>query len=168
MRKAISVALALGLLVGAFVGTAEAGKKKKKKPAPAPVVKVEEVIELAYSGGDLGVMTPAASQTACFVDPSMPFACKSVTPVTEGMKYIKIEVADSSGQKVGGFISQQDADGDGLGDGYGKFCGAHAESIPLEVESGKVDIAMAIGSCDDGTPSIVTTGTIKVTFSNLP
>lgn len=35
MRKAISVALALGLLVGAFIGPAEAGKKKKKKLVPS-------------------------------------------------------------------------------------------------------------------------------------
>ena len=165
MRRAIAVALALGLLVGAFVGTAEAAKKKKiKKP-----VRVEEVLEIEYQGGNLGVATPAASGGTCFVDPSMPFSCKEVVPTTPGMKYIKIEVADATGQSAGGFISQQDSDGDGLSDGYGEFCGAHAEAIPLELESAPVNVSLYPGVCSDGSsPSFVTTGTIKVTFSNMP
>ena len=163
MRKTIAVALALGLLVGAFIGTAEAGKKKKK------VVRIEEVIEIPYQGGQLGIASPAATGGVCFVDPSMPFSCKTATPVTPGMKYIKVEVQDATGQKAGGFISQQDADGDGLNDGYGEFCGAHEEAVPLEVESGPVGISLYAGVCKDGSsPSVVTTGKIIATFSNMP
>ena len=164
MKRAIAVALALGLLVGAFVGTAEAAKKKKKKK----LVRVEEVLEVEYQGGNLGVATPVSTGGACLVDPSLPFSCKEVIPTKPGMKYIKIEVTDATGQAAGGFISQQDADGDGLNDGYGEFCGAHAEAVPLELESAPVGVSLYPGACADGTPSIVTTGTIKVTFSNLP
>ena len=163
MRKAISVALALGLLVGAFVGTAEAGKKKKKP------VRIEEVIEVPYQGGNIGIASPAFTGGACFVDPTMPFSCKSATPTQAGMKFIKIEVVDATGQKAGGFISQQDNDGDGLDDGYGQFCGAHEEAVPLELEGGPVAISLYAGVCADGSsPSIVTSGTIIATFSNMP
>lgn len=165
MRRAIAVALALGLLVGAFVGTAEAAKKKKKKKT----VRVEEVLEIEYQGGNLGIASPAATTGACFVDPTLPFSCKEAIPTKPGMKYIKVEVADATGQNAGGFISQQDADGDGLNDGYGQFCGAHAEPVPLELESAAVGISLYPGVCSDASsPSIVTAGTITVTFSNLP
>lgn len=164
MRRAIAVALALGLLVGAFVGTAEAGKKKKKKKT----ARVEEVIEIEYQGGNLGANTPGPSGGVCFTDPSMPFSCKQAIPTKPGMKYIKVEVTDATGQKAGGFISQQDKDGDGLDDGYGNFCGAHTEAVPLELVSAPVGISLYPGVCSDGSPSFVTTGTIKATFSNLP
>ena len=165
MRKAISVALALGLLVGAFVGTAEAGKKKKKPKAP---VRIEEVIELEYTGGDLGASTPVRSAAGCLNGGAPAFACKQIIPTQPGMTYLKIEVQDASGQNAGGFISQQDADGDGFGDGFGDFCGAHAEPIPLEVASGPVDLSMTAGTCTDGSPSIITSGTVVATFSNMP
>lgn len=163
MRKTIAVALALGLLVGAFVGTAEAGKKKKKK---APV-RIEEVIELAYTGGDAGVTTPGPSASGC-LNGADAFACKQIIPTQPGMTYIKIEVQDASGQKVGGFISQQDADGDTFGDGFGNFCGAHPEPIPLELASAPVDLSMTAGTCTDGSPSVVTSGKVIATFSNMP
>ena len=163
MRKAISVALALGLLVGALVGTADAAKKKKK----AAPVRVEEVVELEYTGGDAGVTTPGPSASGCLNGADV-FACKQLVPTLPGMIYIKIEVKDASGQKVGGFISQQDADGDTFGDGFGNFCGAHPEPIPLELESAPVDLSMTAGTCADGSPSIVTSGTVIATFSNMP
>lgn len=168
MRKALAVALSLGLLAGALAMPAEAAKKKKKKK-PVAVTKVEEVVEIAYQGGNLGVATPVTTGGACLVDPTMPFSCKSAVPTQPGMKYIKVEVTDATGQKAGGFLSQQDADGDGLNDGFGEFCGAHAEPIPLELESAPVGVSLYPGVCADGSsPSIVTTGTIKVTFSNMP
>ena len=157
------MALALGLLVGASVGTAEAAKKKKKKK-----VRIEQVIELEYTGGDLGVTTPGPSASGCLNGGAPAFACKELIPTLPGMTHIKIEVQDASGQNAGGFISQQDADGDGFGDVFGNFCGAHEEAIPLQVESGPVGLSMTAGTCTDGSPSIVTTGTVIATFSNMP
>jgi hypothetical protein len=161
MRRFIVFAAILGLLVGS-VTIAEAKKRK-------PVKRVQEVVEIAYQGGNAGVATPAATGGFCLVDPTQPFSCKIATPTTPGMKFLKIEVVDASGQKAGGFISQQDADGDGLQDGYGQFCGGHAEPVALELASAPVGVSLYAGICSDGSgPSIVTTGTIVATFSNLP
>jgi len=166
MRKAIAVALTLGLLVGAYAMPAEAAKKKKKKKKP---VRIEEVVEIEYQGGNLGVATPAATGGSCLVDPTMPFSCKQAIPTKPGMKFIKVEVTDATGQNAGGFISQQDNDGDGIQDGYGEFCGAHAEPVPLELASAAVGVSLYPGVCADASgPSIVTMGTITVTFSNMP
>lgn len=166
MKRAIAVALTVGLLAGAFVGPAEAGKKKKKKKKPK---RVEEVIEIEYTGGNLGIASPAFTGGACFVNPDFPFSCKDAIPTKPNMKFIKVEVADSTGQKAGGFLSQQDNDGDGVNDGYGEFCGGHEEPVQLELPSSPVRISLFAGVCSDGSsPSIVTTGTITATFSNLP
>jgi hypothetical protein len=165
MKRILVLVMVLGLVFGA-IATADAKKKKKKKKKP---VRVEEVIEVEYQGGNLGAATPAATGGACLVDPTMPFSCKSVTPTVPGMKYLKIEVLDVTGLNAGGFISQQDSDGDGLQDGYGEFCGAHADPITLELPNAPVGVSLYPGVCSDGSgPSIVTMGTIVATFSNLP
>ena len=87
----------------------------------------------------------------------------------KGDKYIKVEVQDASGTTVPGFISQGDVDGDTISDGYGEFCGAHAEALPLNDEFTPVGISMYPGvRADASGGGIPTTGTIVVTFSNMP
>ena len=165
MKKAIVSALVIGLVAGAMVLPAEAGKKKKKKPA-----RIEQVVEVPYTGGELGVNTPAASAGGC-LNGSEVFACKSLIPPGAEFSHIKVEIKDATGLTVGGFLSQQDADGDGLQDGYGTFCGAHTEFIPLELPGSVVGISLYPGACDNGgtpAPSTPTTGTIVATFSNMP
>lgn len=162
MKKSILVTLILGLVAGSFAMTAEAAQKKKKPK------RVEEVVELEYTGGDIGVTAPATRASTCFVDPAMPFACKSIPSPGSEFTYVKIEVADATGQNAAGFLAQQDADGDGFNDPYGEFCGAHEAPIPLEVPGAPVGLSITMGLCDNGTPSIVTSGTITATFSNLP
>lgn len=164
MKKAIVSAVVIGLVAGAMVLPAEA-KKKPKKP-----VRVEAVVEVPYTGGELGINTPAASAGGC-LNGAPAFSCKEIIPPSSGFSYIKIEIKDASGLTVGGFLAQQDADGDGLQDGYGEFCGAHSEFIPLEVPGTVVGISLYPGACDNaGTPapSTPTTGTIVATFSNMP
>lgn len=166
MKKAIVSALVVGLVAGAMVLPAEAGKKKKKKP-PA---RVEQVVEVPYTGGELGVSTPGPSAGGCLNGTEV-FSCKEIIPPAGDFPYIKIEIKDATGLTVGGFIAQADNDGDGLQDGYGSFCGAHAESVPLEVPGAVVGISLYPGACDNaGTPapSTPTTGTIVATFSNMP
>ena len=163
MKKTLMVALALSLVAGALAMPAQA-KKKKKKP-----VRVEQIVEIPYQGGNAGVATPAYTGGACLVDPTQPFSCKSAIPESIDFKYVKVEVADASGQKAGGFISQGDTDGDGISDGYGQFCGGHAEPVEMTAPGSPVDISLYAGVCSDASgPSVVTTGTITVTFSNLP
>ena len=163
MKRAIAVALALGLLAGAMVAPAEAGRRKKRKP-PVPV-KVERVVEYAYQGPGIGFSTPVASGGYCYPEPT---ACAVFLPEA-GEKYIKIEVVDASGTTIAGSISQGDQDGDGIGDLYGEFCGAHPEPVELAVEGAPFDLSMYSGSCyGTPSPSVMTTGTVKVTFSNMP
>lgn len=160
MKRAMAVALALGLLGGALVGPAEAGKRKKK---------IERVVEVAYSAPGIGVSTPdgVPSGGLCpFADPSTQ-ECIEI-PLQLGEKYIKVEMTDATGQPVAGFIGQGDTDGDGINNLYGDFCGAHEKPLAMESASAPVRISFYNGTCSDGTPSMVTTGTIKVTFSNLP
>lgn len=166
MKKALVSALVVGLVAGAMVMPAEAGKKKKK---PAPV-RVEQVVEVPYTGGELGISSPAASAGGCLNGTEV-FSCKEIIPPAGDFPYIKIEIKDTTGLTVGGFLAQQDTDGDGLQDGYGTFCGAHAEFIPLEVPNTVVGISLYPGACDNGgtpAPSAPTTGTIVATFSNMP
>jgi hypothetical protein len=159
MKKSIVLFLVIGLLGAAVMGPAVA---KKKKP-------YVEVIELEYQGGNLGASTPAASGGTCLVDPSQPFHCVDAIPSSTQAKFIKVEVTDATGQKAGGYLSQGDTDGDGFGNLYGEFCGAHEASIPMEAKGSAVQISLYAGTCVDGSgPSVVTTGTVKVTFSSVP
>jgi hypothetical protein len=164
MRKALAVALAVGLLAGAYVGPAEAAKKKKKAKAP---VKVERVVEVEYQGPGIGIASPAASGGICPFGDYENQECIEI-PLQLGEKYVKVEMTDATGQKVAGFVSQGDTDGDGVGNLYGDFCGAHEESVEMLSESNPLRVSFYNGFCDNGTPSVATTGTIKVTFSNLP
>ena len=157
MKKTLIAALVLGLVAGAMAAPATAKKKKPKK--------VERVVEIDYQGPGVGITSPAASVGYCYQFP-VSDACLTVIP-EPGEKYIKIEVTDASGTAVAGFISQGDLDGDGIGDLYGDFCGAHEAPIQLEVKGGPFDISLYDGVCGTG-PSVMTTGTIKITLSNLP
>lgn len=161
MKKAIVVALTAGLVAGAFAGPADAGKKKKKP------VRVERVVEVDYSAPGAGVASPAASGGICpFADPTTQ-TCIEI-PLQLGEKYIKVSIADATGQKVAGYIGQGDTDGDGISNLYGDFCGEHPEPIALESASAPVRISFYNGATADCAPSISTTGTITVTLSNLP
>lgn len=168
MKKAIVSAITLGLVAGAMIVPAEAAKKKKKKPVTP--VRIEQVVEVPYTGGEIGVNTPVASGGTCLVGGAA-FACKEIIPPSADFSFIKVEIKDTSGLTVGGFLAQQDADGDGLQDGYGEFCGAHSEFVPMDVPGTTVGISLYPGACDNGgtpAPSTPTSGTIVATFSNMP
>ena len=80
---------------------------------------------------------------------------------------MKIEVTDASGQKAGGYVSQGDTTGDGVGDLFGDFCGAHAG--PVAITPGvPLKVSLYAGTCFDGSPSVVTTGDVKATFTTKP
>lgn len=131
-------------------------------------MKVERVVEVAYGAPGLGVSGPdgTASGGICpFADPTTQ-QCIEI-PMELGEKFVTVEMVDTTGQKVAGYISQGDLDGDGIGDLYGDFCGAHEEPVKLLSEGAPVRVSFYNGACGDGTPSIVTAGTIKVTFSNM-
>lgn len=157
MKKTLAVALSLGLLVGALVGPAEAGKKKKKKPK-----KVERVAEITYDAPALG----SASTGGVCLRPTN--SCGDIaTGATE--KFVKMEIADLSGTAVA-FTLGQDTDPDALGTEtqYGLFCGTTGdEAIQIEPGYPLIVFPWAFGDvvCLGG---VGTTGTITATLSNLP
>ena len=169
MKRTIVVALTVGLMAGVLaVGPAEAKKKKK----PAKPVRVERVVEFAYTGGGLGATLPdnPGPYSGFGVCPFSDVTTQECIefPLQAGETHVKIEVADASTTKVSGFVSQGDVDGDGISDGYGNFCGAHSEAVPLASAAAPLRVVFYPGTCSDATPSLPTTGTITVTFSNMP
>lgn len=159
MKKSIVLLLILSLVASFAVAPAQAKKKKKKKKN----VRVERVVEINYDHPSIGV-APLGGYPVGFPEGA------SEIPTTLDDQYIKIEVEDSSGQKVWGFISQGDLDGNGVNDdGYAQFCGSHEDTQPLAAPGTPIlGIYAYSGACDSGEPSIMTTGTIKITFSNMP
>lgn len=160
MRKTLAVALAIGLLAGAFVGPAEAGKKKKKAKAP---VKVERVVELPYQC-PCGPNTPV--QGAGFWLAGGQFGGGPVaTGATDN--FVTWEVTDSMGQDVWVQMGQ-DTDGDLQAEtDIGSACTKTDKALPVPAPGQQISVFVYIGTCDDGTPSLATSGTVKITFSNI-
>lgn len=160
MKRILILMMVIGLIFGS-IATADAKKKKKKAP-PAPA-RIERVVEIKYDH-------PSASVAPVGGFPTNWPEGGTEIPLGADDIYIKIEVTDQAGQKVSGFISQGDLDGNGVNDdGYANFCGAHPEPVPLSAPGQTIiGVYLASGVCADGTPSVMTTGTIKVTLSNMP
>ncbi len=148
MRRILIVGLVLVLGMGSAVPAATA---KKKKP---------RIVEIQYTRPGLGVAPVGGSPVP-----------GSQIPLFPGEKFIRVEVSDSTGQKVWGFIGQGDLDGNGMSDdGYGLFCGSHPGPIPIaDPKQPIAGIFVFSGLCDDlATPSVMTQGMIRVTLSSRP
>ena len=159
MKRAIAVALSLGLLAGAMIAPADAAKKKKKKPA-----KVERVVEVAYDKPGIGVAIGGDNGGYGLAFPSA-----AAVPAMPEEKYVSVEITDQSGQKVALSLSAGDIDGDGFADTFASFCGATEEPIELpEPGMAIADMYAHNGTCEDNSPSIMTSGVVKLTFSNMP
>jgi hypothetical protein len=166
MKKSIVMLLVLGLIFGSLVGAADAKKKKKVKK---PVARIERTVSINYTGPNFGVSSPAATGGICQLDTASPGDCLE-TPTTPDDVYVKIEIKDASGQAVAGSISQGDTDGDGVSDIYGQFCGSTGDTpLALTAPGAPLRVTAYAGTCSDGsTASVMTSGTINITFSNLP
>ena len=156
MRKTITTVLAVGLIAGALLApSADAKKPKKAKP---------RVVSDTYDAPAIGIATPVASGGGSTCAGGNNVGCVEF-PTTSKDKYVKIEVTDQSGQQAGGYLSQGDTDGDGVGNLFGDFCGAHA--APVAITPGvPLKVSLYNGTCADGSPSTVTTGTVKATFTS--
>ncbi len=154
MKKTIAVALSLGLLGGALVAPAEAGKKKKKPQ------RVERVAEIQYEAPAIGTATAGGF---CLRPTN---SCGDIaTGSTEN--FVKMEIDDASGTAVA-FTLGQDTDPETFGTEtqYGKFCGTTGDE-PIKIQPGfaLVVFPWLLGpTC----PSIATQGGVTATLSNLP
>lgn len=151
MKKAMSVAVIIGLLVGSFAIPAEAGKKKKvTRKAQGTYAAPATIVGSCTQTDGIGCMT-----------------------IQSGPKesYVTAKVTDSHGQPV--IISvEADLDGDSTTETqYGVFCGETEE--PIKIDPGAavifwVSVATAFIDAPGCAPGVGTSGTLDVTFSNLP
>lgn len=153
MKKSIAVALSLGLLVGALVAPAEAGKRKPKK--------VTRKVEGSYDLPPL-VLVGTCSQTGAI-------GCVTfLTGPTE--KFVTASVTDQHGQPVAVSISAN-TDGEvGDDESYGDFCGETEEPIAVPPST---ELHFWVGAATDiglsgCVPGAATSGKVTATFSNLP
>ena len=159
MRKAVAVALALGLLGGAMVMPADAAKKKRL------VKKVERVIEHAYAAPSPGV--GGAPYSACLAAQMDDAGCVNI-PLAAEEKLVSVEITDTAGQGVY-WILAQDTDTSDTDVGYDIFhtgCGNSEEPVPVTPGLELRISVYAFGGPD--CPAAATTGTIKATLSNIP
>lgn len=148
VKRTIAVALAVGMLAGAFsAAPAEAGKKKKKR--------VERTVEARYENPAIGSSDIGG-------------LCVGCASFATGPKdlYAMVEITDDASPTAGISFSW-DTDGDGISDTGFEVCGKTEEPVPLP---GSVTInafawVLPGTACPNG---ISTSGSIKVTFSNLP
>lgn len=164
MRRALAVALAVGLLAGAYATPAEAGKKKKP-------VKVERVVEFDYTCpcGVKVMGTGPAWQLGGLTggDPNVGGGTVAFNPVEE--KYLKVESEDSFGMPVAiGISMDTDPNDTSPNNPVADVCGATEEPIEMPDVEAEFRVFVTSGTCKDGTPTAASQGTITFTFSNLP
>ncbi len=165
MRKALSVAIMVGLIAASMAMPAEAGKKKKKKKAKAPV-RVERVVEMPFSC-PCGVNTPAGGQGFWIGPEGNRFGGGSL-PSSSGDLFVQVEVQDSGGGTVYVRLAQ-DTDGDLQAEtNIGNACGKTTEPLSVPAPGGEIGVFVYAGTCADGTPSLPTQGKVILTFSNMP
>ena len=155
MKKAIAVALSLGLLAGALVAPAEAGKKKKRKPK-----KVTRTAEGVYGNPAIGIPGVAGTSSA---GGAAEFALGAKE------RFISIEITDDGGQPVTATLSQDSDPSTTSWEIFATICGATEE--PLEVLPAvavRVSVYTTPGPEQPTCMGPASSGTIKGTFSNLP
>ncbi len=154
MRRLVVLACIGGLLLSVAPGLAEAGPKRKKR--------VERMEEVSYS-------CPCGTRVGADTKGVMLFGFGGVTWETKAIeRYITIEISDSLGGPVSAIIAQDTNPGNSVYEGRQDVCGETEE--PVKITPGTpIDIYFYVGTCADAqTLSHPTTGTVTVTFSNLP
>jgi coenzyme F420-reducing hydrogenase gamma subunit len=152
MKRILVLMMILGMVLGSTVAADAA--KKKKKPR-----KVERQVTGTYqSTGVVAVGTCAQTDAV---------NCVRI-PAAANEQYVSAVVNDGSGQAVPVSV-KADLDGDNRTETlYGVFCGETAE--PIKIDPG-VEVTFWVGITSDnaaqGCPP-PTSGSIDVTFSNLP
>lgn len=158
MKKALSLLLIAGLVMGSLMAPALAGKKKKKKKKPQPV-KIERVVEFDYACPCTGFLQLG---TLTGGDPNLG---GGAIPVGGDDLYLTGEAVDQSGLDVNVSVNQDD--GTGANKGTGEFCTKTDEPIALDPG---MEVRLFVGGpcADPTTPTAPLGGTITVTLSNLP
>ena len=154
MRKSLTTVIGAVLVVGVLMApAADARKPRIRKVTDSYTVPTPGAQPLL--GGCYGAIEGGGE---CFT-----------VPLKATERYVKVTFTDSSGQKVAGFIGQGDLNGNGVSDdGYAPFCGGHPVAAPIAKPGAELYIYASGGACADGTPALMTTGTVKIELSKKP
>ncbi len=158
MKRGASLLLAVAVLA---LGLSPAWAGRAKRTERTYVVNY-------YGPGSAGVSVMGNElYTVCPIDVEHPSELCVAAPVQPGERYVSVKFEDLAGQAVTGYLSQ-DINGDPY-KSFGHFCGESEKPAKLPFPNvAYVQLWYGQGTCDDGTPSVVTAGKITLTFSNLP
>lgn len=144
MKRAVAVSVtAMMVLGGAAAGTGHAKGRRVK-------------VERQDSTGYVGAAGSVGGEPTIYVD-------EGVFQTERYERDVSVEILDRTGQPVAATV-RQDADEDGTWEVEESFCGATVE--PVAITGGApVVVKVAPGPCADGTPAVMTSGSIRVTFT---
>ncbi len=152
MKRTISIVL-LGLLVAGAFATVPAQAKKKKKSHvrvvkgtyDAPALGIGGILTWGVTGGTVEV------------------------PTLANENFIQVEVDDDVGTETYFGLSQEDTNGDGIGEIIAGGCTKTPEPLPITAGlTHTITITTGPGSEAPTCPGIATSGTVKVTLSEKP
>lgn len=146
MKRAVAVSVVAVMVLGvAVAGTGQAKSRRVK-------------VERRDSTGYVGAAGSAGGEPTVYVD-------EGVFETERYERDVSVEITDRTGQPVAAIV-RQDADGDGTWELEEAFCGATAE--PVGIAGGTpVVVKVQPGPCADGTPAVMTSGSIGVTFTGF-
>jgi hypothetical protein len=147
VKRAIAVAISVGLLAGAMAVPAEAGKKKKKKTPPP------YTMEVRYENPAIGTMGAGLSLGGPVINSSADHV------------YVTIEILDDASPTGYGDFSW-DTDGNGVADTGITVCGQTEEAVEVPANTALTGFMWAVPS--PACPGASTSGTVKATFSTTP
>lgn len=147
MRRAVAVVVGTGLLLGgAVAGTGNAKATREK---------VERRETGGYVGGK-GSVPGGAPEV---------YTDETVFETLAHERRVSVVVNDRSGQAVSATL-RQDADGDGTWEVEEAICGGTVQ--PVAIRGGSpVVVKVQPGPCADGTPAVMTSGSIEATFTGF-
>jgi hypothetical protein len=155
MRKLVVSFVLVGLMAGALVAPAEAGKKKPRKPK-----RIERLAEGTYANPAVGVPGVAGSAAA---GGAVEF------PLTSDEAFVSIDITDDGGQPVIATLSQDTDPSTPAWEIFATICGK--TEAPLDIAPGitvRVSVYTMPGPDQPTCKGPASAGTIKATFSNLP
>ena len=153
MRKLLVSCVCVGLLGGALVAPADAGKPRKPK-------RTERVQEGSYENPAIGIPGVVGSSSA---GGAVEFG---VGPTEQ---FINVEITDDFGQPVMATMSQETDPSTPFWDIFATICGKTEE--PIQIAPGvavRVSVYTIAGRDHPTCIGPATSGTIKATLSNLP
>lgn len=145
MKRAVAVSVAAVLVLGAFAGTGQARQRRVK-------------VERQDSAGYVGAKGSIPGEPTIYTD-------EAAFETERYERDVSVVVSDRTGRPVSATV-RQDADGDGRWEVEEALCGSTTK--PVSIRGGApVVVKVQPGPCADGTPAVMTSGSIGVTFTGF-